>query len=66
MFNEKSHFFDIERAQIEPILVTIFDLIALLFVPFHLYPLHASKAGAQQNAAIMCIIVTSAFLGRLL
>ena len=44
-FKEKSHFFDVETAQLEPVLVMFFGPTALQFNHFPFYPLHAPQAG---------------------
>ncbi len=59
----KSHFFNLETAQIEPILVMIFGPIALLFVPFPFYPLHASQAGPQKTLQIGVLLLQVDSLG---
>ena len=63
MFNQTYHFLDLETAQIEPILVMIFGPIALLFVPFPFYPLHASQAEPQKASQICVLLLQVASLG---
>ena len=65
MFNEKSHFLDLETAQIEPILVMIFSPIALLFAPFPFYPLHAPQAGPRKSSQICVLLLQVASLDEL-
>ena len=60
IFNEKSQFLDVEKAQIEPVLVMVFGLIALSFAPFPFYPPHASQAGPQKTLQI-CVFATGGF-----
>ena len=62
MFNRKSHFSDFKPAQITPILVMIFSPVALLFVPFPFYPLHASQAGPQNTSQICVLLLQVASL----
>ena len=63
IFNEKSHFFDVEKAQIEPVLVMVFGLITLSFAPFPFYPPHASQAGPQKTLQICAYLLQVASLG---
>ena len=63
IFNEKSHFFDVEMSEIDPISVMIFGPIALLFAPFPFYPLHASQAGPQKTLQICVLLLQVASLG---
>ena len=65
MFNEKSHFFDVEKAQIEPVLVMVFGLIALSFAPFPFYPPRAPQAGPQKTLQICAFLLQVASLGDL-
>ena len=62
MFDQKPHFFDLETAQIKPILVMLFGPIALLFVPFPFYPVHASQAGPQKTLQICVLLLQVASL----
>ena len=62
MFNEKSHFFDVETAQIEPVLVVLFGLIALSFAPFPFYPPHAPQAETQKTSQTCALLLQVASL----
>jgi len=62
MFNEKSNFFVVETAQIEPVLVMLFSPIAVNFNPFPLYPLHAPQAGPQKTLQICAFLLQVASL----
>ena len=62
IFNEKSHFFDVEMAQLEPVLVVVFSLIAQSFAPLPLYPLHAPQAGPQKSSQICVLLLQAATL----
>ena len=55
-FKEKSHFFDVEAAQLGPVLVMFFGPTALQFNPFPVYPLHAPRAGPQKSSQI-CVLL---------
>ena len=63
MFNEQSHFFDLEAAKIKPILVMNFGPIALLFAPSPFYPLHASQVGPQKTPQICVLLLQVVSLG---
>ena len=63
MFNQESHFLDLETAKIDPILVMIFGFVALLLAPFPFYPLHASQAGPQKTSQICVLLLQVASLG---
>ena len=54
--------FDIEKAQIEPVLVMVFGLIALSFAPFRLYSPHAPQAGPQKTLQICVFLLLVASL----
>ena len=62
MLHQKSHFFDLEAAQIKPILVMIFGPIAHLLVPFPFYALHASQTGSQKPTQIYVLLLQVASL----
>ena len=62
MFEEKPRFFDVEAAQIEPMLVMVFGPIALLFAPFPFYPLQASQAAPQKTLQICVLLLQVASL----
>ena len=62
MFNEKSYFFDVEAAQIEPVLVTVFGLIAQSFAPLPSYPLTAPQAAYQKTSQICVLLLQVASL----
>ena len=53
---------DFETTQIEPMLVLIFNPIALLFAPFPFYPLHAPQAGLQKSSQICVLLLQVASL----
>ena len=55
-FRSKISLFELGTAQTKPTFVLIFGPIALLFVPFLSYPLHAPQAGPQQTAQI-CVLL---------
>ena len=50
---------DLKNTQIESILMMIFGSIALEFIAFPLYLLHATYAAPLNNFANMCIIATN-------
>ena len=62
MFKEKSHFFDVETAELEPVLVMLFGPTALQFNPFPFYPLHAPQAGPQKSSQICVLLLQVASL----
>ena len=62
MFNEKSHFFDVKTAQIKPVLVMVFGLIAQSFAPLPFYPLTAPQAGLQKSSQICVLLLQVASL----
>ena len=62
MFKVKSHFLDVETAQLEPVLVMFFSPIALQFNPFPFYPLHAPRAGPQKSLQICVLLLQVASL----
>ena len=57
MLNQTYQLLDAETNQIEAVLVMAFATIALLFVPFPRYPLHASQAGPQKPSIIQASLV---------
>ena len=63
IFNETSHFFDVEKPQIEPVLVMVFGRIALSFAPFPFYPPRASQAGPQKTLQICLFLLHVASMG---
>ena len=58
-----SNFLHLETTQIEPMLVMIFNPIALLFAPFPFYPLHASQAEPQKTSHSCVFLLQVASLG---
>ena len=58
-----SNFFDVQTAQIEPVLVMVFGLIPLSFAPLPFYPPHAAQAGPQKTLQIFVLLLQVASLG---
>ena len=59
MLDQRSLFFEPGTAQIKITFVIAFGHIAMLFVPFPSYPLHAPQAGLQKAPITTTLITTT-------